>query len=83
MDKYLLLFVGVAAHLIRLKLLVESDRVVRYHPHFLNKFIYVLIVALKLNDFGCHVNNCFVGCIFYVDDIIIISASVYRVCTSC
>jgi Reverse transcriptase (RNA-dependent DNA polymerase) len=33
-------------------------------------------VALKLNDYGCHVNKCYIGCILYADDIILLSASV-------
>ena len=45
-------------------------------PSFFNTFINVLIVALKLNDYGCHVNKCYIGCIFYADDIILISASI-------
>lgn len=45
-------------------------------PSFFNTFINILIVALKLSDYGCHVNKCYVGCIFYADDIILLSASI-------
>jgi hypothetical protein len=45
-------------------------------PSFFNLFINVLVVALKLNGFGCHVNKSYVGCILYADDIILVSASV-------
>jgi len=50
--------------------------VVRLSPFFFNVFINVLIVALKLNDFDCHANKCFVGCLLYADDIILVSASI-------
>jgi hypothetical protein len=37
-------------------------------PSFFNIFINKLIVALKLNDSGCLVNQRYIGCIFYADE---------------
>jgi exonuclease III len=45
-------------------------------PALFNLYINQLIVDLRLCSSGCHVNNCFIGCIFYADDIILLSASV-------
>jgi Reverse transcriptase (RNA-dependent DNA polymerase) len=45
-------------------------------PSFFNIFINKCIVALKLNGSGCHVNQRYIRCIFYADDIILLSASV-------
>jgi len=45
-------------------------------PALFNLYINQLIVDLRLCSSGCHVNNCFIGCIFYADDILLMSASV-------
>jgi Reverse transcriptase (RNA-dependent DNA polymerase) len=34
------------------------------------------ICALRQSDLGCHINDLFLGCILYADDILLISASV-------
>lgn len=44
-------------------------------PSFFKAPTNVVCVTLKLNYFGCHVNKCYVGCLFYDNDNIIISAS--------
>jgi hypothetical protein len=41
-----------------------------------NRFINKLIIALKLNEFGCHFNKRYTGCMFCADHIILIYASV-------
>ena len=38
-------------------------------------FINAIIMNLKLSGHGCHINNNFVGCTMYADDLIIISPS--------
>jgi hypothetical protein len=45
-------------------------------PALFNLYINQLIVDLRLCSSGCHVNNCFIGCIFYADDILLMSATV-------
>ena len=45
-------------------------------PALFNMYINQLIVDLRECGSGCHVNNCFIGCLFYADDIILLSASV-------
>ena len=44
-------------------------------PYLFNLNINPLI--LRLCNSGCLVNNCFIGCIFYADDMLLLSASVY------
>jgi len=34
-----------------------------------------IISALRLSDFGCHIEGCYVGCIAYADDLILLSGS--------
>ena len=67
---------GVVAFLISLKLcgVRQGFKIVcgvrqgtMLSPSFFNTFINVLIVALKLNDFGFHANICYIGCILYAD----------------
>src|SRR2546425_5887299 len=43
-----------------------------------NIYINPIIVALKSSDLGCHIRDLFVGCIFYADDVILLSASVLK-----
>jgi Reverse transcriptase (RNA-dependent DNA polymerase) len=45
-------------------------------PALFNMYINQIIVDLRICGSGCHVNNCFIGCIFYADDILLLSASV-------
>jgi hypothetical protein len=45
-------------------------------PYLFNLYINPLISRLRLCNSGCLVNNCFIGCIFYADDMLLISASV-------
>lgn len=45
-------------------------------PILFNLYVDDLIVALKQNGEGCHVLNCFVGCIMYADDLMLLSPSV-------
>jgi hypothetical protein len=45
-------------------------------PALFNLYINQLIVNLRICSSGCHVNNWFIGCIFYADDILLLSASV-------
>ena len=45
-------------------------------PYLFNLYINPLISRLRLCNSGCLVNNCFIGCIFHADDMLLISASV-------
>ena len=44
-------------------------------PLLLNIFAEWLISALKLSDLWCHIADCYVGCIAYADDLILLSGS--------
>jgi len=44
-------------------------------PSLFNVFINKVIVEMKKLELGCHINNMWVGCILYADDIILLSAS--------
>ena len=44
-------------------------------PYLFNLYINPMIARLRLCNSGCHVNNCFIGCIFYADDMLLLSAS--------
>jgi hypothetical protein len=46
-------------------------------PAIFNVFINVVICKLKLSNFGCKINDHFVGVIMYADDLLLLSASVY------
>ena len=60
-------------------------------PALFNSFINVIISNLQKSGFGCHVQQTYVGCILYADDIILLSPalsglqSMINVCyaTSC
>ena len=41
-----------------------------------NVFIYLFICELRQINVGCQIFNAFVGCLFYADDIILLSPSV-------
>ena len=45
-------------------------------PALFNVFINKIIVILKLESLGCHINNTWIGCVLYADDIILMAASV-------
>ena len=45
-------------------------------PVLFNVYVDVLLVSLKSKGLGCHINNIFVGCLMYADDLILLSASV-------
>jgi len=45
-------------------------------PLLFNIYIKTIITALEKADMGCHVDNIFVRCIAYADDILLLSASV-------
>jgi len=45
-------------------------------PILFNFYINDIICALRKSDLGCHINNLFIGCILYADDILLTSASV-------
>jgi hypothetical protein len=47
-------------------------------PVLFNMYIDVIINALKKSDLGCHIGQCYVGCLVYADDIILISASLIK-----
>ena len=43
-----------------------------------------IITALEKTDMGCHIDNIFVGCIAYADDILLLSASsCLSICIRC
>jgi len=50
-----------------------------------NIYADLLISALRLPDLGCHIGDCYVGCIAYADDLILLSGSLtqFRRCFSC
>jgi len=41
-----------------------------------NCYTNLLITNLKKSDLGCKLNNCYVGCILYADDIMLLSGSI-------
>ena len=45
-------------------------------PSIFNVFINAMIISIIDSHYGCHLNRLNVSCIFYVDDILLISASV-------
>jgi len=45
-------------------------------PILFNMYVDDLIEALKANGDGCHVRNCYIGCIMYADDLLLLSPSV-------
>ena len=44
-------------------------------PALFNIFINKVIIDLKKLDLGCYINNTWIGCVLYADDIILLSAS--------
>ena len=45
-------------------------------PVLFNIYVDCLAEALKQSDLGCHVRGVYFGCLFYADDILLLSASV-------
>jgi Reverse transcriptase (RNA-dependent DNA polymerase) len=45
-------------------------------PVLFNLYVDDLINELKLNGDGCHVGKCFIGCIMYADDLLLLSPSI-------
>ena len=45
-------------------------------PYAFNCFINLMITKLKSNNIGCSIGSIYLGCFFYADDIILLSASV-------
>ena len=45
-------------------------------PVLFNIYVNPILVSLRKNDIGCHIYNCFIGCIMYADDLLLLSASV-------
>ena len=43
---------------------------------FFNCYVNPFITSLRQSDLGCHIKNCYAGCIMYADDLILLSASV-------
>lgn len=43
-----------------------------------NLYIDDIIMALVRSDLGCHIGKCFIGCLVYADDIILLSASLSK-----
>jgi len=44
-------------------------------PLLFNIYADSLISALRLSDLGCHIGDCYVGCIAYTDNLILLSGS--------
>ena len=47
-------------------------------PFLFNIYIDSIIAALQHSDLGCHIDDVYIGCLAYADDIILISASVVK-----
>ena len=47
-------------------------------PWFFNLYVNDLIVHLKLSGLGCYLSHVFVGCIFFADDILLLSGSLLQ-----
>ena len=44
-------------------------------PFLFNICMDTIISALRSSDFGCHIGGCYIGCIAYADDLILLSGS--------
>jgi hypothetical protein len=47
-------------------------------PFFFNVYVNDLILKLRKSGFGCHICQEFVGCLFFADDILLLSASILQ-----
>ena len=45
-------------------------------PSIFNVFINAMLLSIVASNRGCHLNRLHIGCIFYADDVILLSASV-------
>ena len=45
-------------------------------PVLFNLYVDTIITTLKKLEYGCHVNSLYLGCFFYADDLILLSASI-------
>lgn len=45
-------------------------------PFLFNVYVNCLITGLRSSKLGCQINNCYIGCIMYADDLLLLSASV-------
>lgn len=45
-------------------------------PIMFNIYVDVILTTLRSRGLGCHIRNCFIGCVMYADDLILLSASV-------
>ena len=41
-----------------------------------NVYVNDILTNLRKSDLGCHLHNCYAGCLMYADDLILISASI-------
>jgi hypothetical protein len=45
-------------------------------PILFNVYVDDMIVNLRCNGDGCHVGSCFIGCVMYADDLLLLSPSI-------
>ena len=45
-------------------------------PMLFNLYVNKIIICLKTSGAGCYFRNCYVGCIMYADDLLLLSCSV-------
>lgn len=45
-------------------------------PSLFNLYVNTIIGILRGSDFGCHFYSCYVGCIVYADDILLLTLSI-------
>ena len=47
-------------------------------PSSFNVYVNSIVVTLRLNGLGCYIKKCYVGCLMYADDLLLMSASVVQ-----
>ena len=47
-------------------------------PVLFNLYIDDIINALVRSDLGCHIGHCYIGCLVYADNIILLSTSLLK-----
>jgi len=47
-------------------------------PSLFNVYVNSILVTLRLNGLGCYIKKCYVGCLMYADDLLLMSASVVQ-----
>ena len=45
-------------------------------PMLFNQYVNKIITCLNTSGAGCHLVNCYVGCIMYADDLLLLSGSI-------